>query len=379
MRTAASWTEVRRAVSDVAYLIDFRTSTVRRPRAFAMGAAVFVGLTLAAATLPAMVEGAGTSKGHSLDAVVLMPTAMAAFMFLAIASSVASGGGRELLHREHAVIYPVSPTTDHLGALLLAPLNIAWLLQAWILMGITAYGVERRSLVVGRDRHRHLDRGRHRGRAGRGVDGGGDPPHLARHRDDPLARRGAGCGRGDAPADPPHDRAPRRAQDALDRRRVRRRVPVALGGVDRGRAGAARGRRRARRDPGAPRRPPRSARRAAGRDRPLPGPSAPPLAAGHAGAHRPGLGLAGRAHAPRPRGPGDRSRRRGAGRQPGLAADDDPARAGGIWWCAAVRRQRLVPRRPRRSLAGEPAGRSEAWSSPPGRGCSPSSCSSRRS
>ena len=148
MPTAASWTEVRRAVTDVAYLIDFRTSTVRRPRAFALGAAVFVGLTVAAGTLPAMVDGAGTSKGYSLDAVVLIPTAMAGFMFLAIASSVASGGGRELLHREHAVIYPVSPTTDHLGALLLAPLNIAWLLQAWILMGITAYGVERRSLLV---------------------------------------------------------------------------------------------------------------------------------------------------------------------------------------------------------------------------------------
>ena len=148
MPTAASWTEVRRAVTDVAYLIDFRTSTVRRPRAFAMGAAVFVSLTLAAATVPAMVEGAGASKGYSLDAVLLIPTAMAAFMFLAIASAIASGGGRELLHREHAVIYPVSPTADHLGALLLAPLNIAWLLQAWILMGLTAYGVERRSLVV---------------------------------------------------------------------------------------------------------------------------------------------------------------------------------------------------------------------------------------
>ena len=46
------------------------------------------------------------------------------------------------------MIHPVSPTTDHLGALLLAPLNIAWLLQAWILMGITAYGVERRSLLA---------------------------------------------------------------------------------------------------------------------------------------------------------------------------------------------------------------------------------------
>ena len=148
MPTAASWTEVRRAVTDVGYLIDFRTSTVRRPRSFALGAAVFVGLTVAAGTLPAMVDGAGTLKGYSLDAVLVIPTAMAAFMFLAIVSSVASGGGRELLHREHAVSYPVSPTTDYLGALLLAPLNIAWLLQAWILMGITAYGVERRSLLT---------------------------------------------------------------------------------------------------------------------------------------------------------------------------------------------------------------------------------------
>ncbi len=148
MRTAASLTEVRRAVSDVAYLIDFRTSTVRRPRAFAMSAAVFAGLTVAAATVPAMVDGAGSSRGYALDAALVIPSAMAGFMFLAIASSIASGGGRELLHREHAVIYPVSPTTDHLGALLLAPLNIAWLLQAWVLMGVTAYGVDRRSLVA---------------------------------------------------------------------------------------------------------------------------------------------------------------------------------------------------------------------------------------
>ena len=35
--------------------------------------------------------------------------------------------------------YPISPTTDHLGALLLAPLNIAWLIQAWVLLGSMAY------------------------------------------------------------------------------------------------------------------------------------------------------------------------------------------------------------------------------------------------
>jgi hypothetical protein len=140
--TAASWTEVRRATRDVAHLISFRTNTVRRPRATAFAAAVFVGLTAAAVVVPTMLPGAGSGTGYALDAILILPSAMAGFLALAIASAVASGGGRELMHREHAVAYPVSPTTDHLGALLLAPLNIAWLLQAWVLLGVTAYGLQ---------------------------------------------------------------------------------------------------------------------------------------------------------------------------------------------------------------------------------------------
>ena len=148
MPTAASWTEARRATRDVGHLLAFRTSTVRRPRAFALSAAVFLGLTAAAAVVPALLDGAGTEKGYSLDARLLLPAAMAGLLLLAIASAVASGGGRELLSREHSVAYPVSPTTDHLGALLLAPLNIAWLIQAWVLLAATAYGVERSSLLA---------------------------------------------------------------------------------------------------------------------------------------------------------------------------------------------------------------------------------------
>jgi hypothetical protein len=148
VRTAASWTDLRprevaRATRDVGHLIAFRRSTVRRPRAFAIAAAIFAGLTAAAVVVPLSVSGAGSGSGYALDALVALPSAMAGFLALAIASAVASGGGRELLNREHAVAYPVSPTTDHLGALLLAPLNIAWLLQAWILLGATAYGVQR--------------------------------------------------------------------------------------------------------------------------------------------------------------------------------------------------------------------------------------------
>lgn len=143
MPTAASWTEVRRATRDVGHLVAFRTRSVRRPRAFAVSAAVFVGLTAAAATGPAFLP----ESAYTFDALLVLPTAMAGFLALAVVSAVASGGGRELLHREHATVYPVSPTTDHLGALLLAPLNIAWLLQCWVLLGATAYGVPSESLL----------------------------------------------------------------------------------------------------------------------------------------------------------------------------------------------------------------------------------------
>lgn len=147
MPTAASWTEVRRASQDVRHLISFRASSVRRPQAFAIAAATFLGLTVAAAVVPAFLDGAGAQEGYSLDATLLIPSAMAGLLLLAVASAIASGGGRELLSREHGVAYPVSPTTDHLGALLLAPLNIAWLIQAWVLLGITAYGLEPRTVA----------------------------------------------------------------------------------------------------------------------------------------------------------------------------------------------------------------------------------------
>lgn len=157
MRTVASLTEAHvfqharrelwRSTVDVRHLLAFRAAAVRRPSTFVGLGGVFLGLTLAAAILPALSEHAGSGKGFALDALLVLPTAMSGLVLLAIVSAVASGGGRELLSREHAVSYPVSPTTDHLGALLLAPLNISWLLQAWLLLGTTAYAVEGRLLA----------------------------------------------------------------------------------------------------------------------------------------------------------------------------------------------------------------------------------------
>lgn len=131
----------RRAIADVGHLLRFRAATLSRRRALLLAGGALV-VTLAAMLLPAYLPGAGApGPGHARDALTLLPAAFAGFQILTLLAAVTSAGGRELVPREQLVSYPVSPTTDHLGALLLAPLNIAWLLQAWTLLGATSFGI----------------------------------------------------------------------------------------------------------------------------------------------------------------------------------------------------------------------------------------------
>ena len=125
-----------RAVADVGHLVRFRVGTVRRRRALRITVAVMMGITLGVSISPMLLP-----DSRANDVLLVLPTAFAAFFLLNVVSGVASGGGRELLSRDHGVAFPVSPTTDHLGALLMAPLNIAWLLQAWALLGSAAYAL----------------------------------------------------------------------------------------------------------------------------------------------------------------------------------------------------------------------------------------------
>ncbi|WP_300644126.1 hypothetical protein [Nocardioides sp.] len=132
-------TEAVRAVADVGTLVRFRAAHVRRPRAFRAGLVLFALGSLAVAMVPSLVPGAGEGD-RARDVLIVLPTALAALVLVSVVAAVASGGGRELLARDPASIHPVSPTTDHLGALVLAPLNVAWLLQSWSLLGAAAYG-----------------------------------------------------------------------------------------------------------------------------------------------------------------------------------------------------------------------------------------------
>ena len=134
--TAGRWAEVRRSFADVGPLLRFRAAGLRgRSRRVAtLGLGLILTLTVLAAWLPAYLPGTWRT-----DVLSLLPSALIGVLVIALISAAASGGGRELVPREEAVAFPITPTTDHLGALLMAPLNIAWLLQSWTLLGATAY------------------------------------------------------------------------------------------------------------------------------------------------------------------------------------------------------------------------------------------------
>ncbi len=136
----SAWSRGRRAVADVGPLVSFRTSgTTGRSRSMVQGGlGLILLLTVLAAWLPGYLP---TGNERRDEVLLLLPSGYLGVLFIAMISAAASGGGRELLPREQAVAYPVSSTTDHLGALLMAPLNIAWLMQAWTLLGATAYVV----------------------------------------------------------------------------------------------------------------------------------------------------------------------------------------------------------------------------------------------
>jgi hypothetical protein len=139
--TAPSWTELRTGARDLRALLAFRrrgpSPTARRRLLVAAVAllATTVAMVSYAAWLPGLV------REHPGRVLALLPSGMAGFLALAVLGAVASGGGREVVPREELVAFPVSTITQHLGATLMAPLNIAWLLQAWLLLGATAYAL----------------------------------------------------------------------------------------------------------------------------------------------------------------------------------------------------------------------------------------------
>lgn len=65
-----------------------------------------------------------------------------------VTAAVASAGGREVVPRSQLAAYPLASATEHLGALLLAPLNLAWLIQVLALTLLTGTGAAAAATAV---------------------------------------------------------------------------------------------------------------------------------------------------------------------------------------------------------------------------------------
>ena len=149
MRTEHSWTELRRGFDDLRSLMALRGSSLtRRTRVrLRVAGGLVLTLTLASVVVPAYLKGPLDSRRVG-EFVAILPSMYLGFLTLAVLAAIASGGGREVVPREQVVSYPISSVTEHFGALLLAPLNIAWLIQGWTVLGMTTYVLGPRGLAV---------------------------------------------------------------------------------------------------------------------------------------------------------------------------------------------------------------------------------------
>jgi hypothetical protein len=103
--------------------------------AVVLGVALFVAITVVCVTLPSQISLAP----ELLEAMErYLPVGYLAFVITTATAVLFGGGGREALPADQVVAYPLGPTTDHLAGLVLAPLNLAWLLQAWTLLASVA-------------------------------------------------------------------------------------------------------------------------------------------------------------------------------------------------------------------------------------------------
>ncbi len=72
-------------------------------------------------------------------AVQLAPQAFLGFGVLAVIAPLTTGGGNEIIPPDQVVAYPIRPRTQFVGGLLLAPVNLVWLLQILALIAETSF------------------------------------------------------------------------------------------------------------------------------------------------------------------------------------------------------------------------------------------------
>ena len=120
-------------VRSLVLLLRLRTGslTVGQRVGLGIGVLLMVGLTVGSVVFPPRL----TLEPELVEAMGrYLPAGFLAFVLTTATAVLFSGGGREALPADQVVAFPVGPTTDHLAGLVMAPLNLAWLLQTWTLV-----------------------------------------------------------------------------------------------------------------------------------------------------------------------------------------------------------------------------------------------------
>ena len=134
-------------LSQVGALLALRWQMTRAPGVrigLVAGAALLLWLLILA------VGSAGSLDAPALEtAVELAPSAFLGFGLLALVAPLTAGGGAEVVPSDQLVAYPVRPSTAFFGGLLLAPVNLVWVVQLLALAAMTAFLTVEGALLPG--------------------------------------------------------------------------------------------------------------------------------------------------------------------------------------------------------------------------------------
>jgi len=138
MRTDTRQTERSAAGSQLLPLIRLRWAMVRSAktrRLLMLAATVPLLLCVLAVAIGRLLPRTGDVSGL----LIIAPSLLLGFLVLSIITPLAAGGGTELYPQEQLVGFPIRARSIAMAALVLAPLNLAWLLQVLISLGLVSY------------------------------------------------------------------------------------------------------------------------------------------------------------------------------------------------------------------------------------------------
>lgn len=125
------------AVAQLRALMALRWQMARTP---GLRLAMVLG-ALAAGWLLTLVLGSADvlDEPTLATAVELAPAAYLGFGALALIAPLTAGGGIEVVPADQLAPFPVRPSTQFFGGLMLAPVNLVWVVQLLVLAALTAY------------------------------------------------------------------------------------------------------------------------------------------------------------------------------------------------------------------------------------------------